>query len=249
MTKNNLIITPYLNFNGRCEEALEFYGGALGAKVGMLMRFKDNPEPPPPGCTSPGTENKVMHASFSIGEATLMASDGRCSGSTKIRRLPSVDRRGHRRGGGKIFRRAGRGRRSSNAAGEDVLLAEFRHGHRQVRRDLDDHGARRESMNPRPIPFRTTNNTISRKKSIMSTTNEYMLIFRGTDWHKGLSPEQMQNVAGQWMAWFKRLTEEGKAIAGNPLENRGKLVSGKNGASWPTGRLRNRRKRSGGIFS
>lgn len=59
--------------------------------------------------------------------------------------------------------------------------------------------------------------------------SEYMLLFRGTDWHKGLSPEQMQQVASQWMAWFKRLTAEGIAIAGNPLEGDGKVVSGKSG--------------------
>jgi hypothetical protein len=64
----------------------------------------------------------------------------------------------------------------------------------------------------------------------MSTQNEngYMLIFRGTDWYKGLSPEQMQQVGEKWMAWFKKLTDEGKAIAGNPLEREGKIVSGKN---------------------
>ena len=55
-----------------------------------------------------------------------------------------------------------------------------------------------------------------------------MLIFRGTDWYKGLSPEQMQQVADQWMAWFNRLKEEGTAIAGNPLEREGKIVSGRN---------------------
>ena len=58
---------------------------------------------------------------------------------------------------------------------------------------------------------------------------QYMLLFRGNDWHKGLSPEEMQEVADHWMAWFKRLTDEGKAVAGNPLEHEGKLVSGKNG--------------------
>jgi hypothetical protein len=66
----------------------------------------------------------------------------------------------------------------------------------------------------------------------MSTTNEnngYMLIFRGTDWYKGLSPEQMQHVFDQWMAWFNRLKDEGTALAGNPLEHEGKIVSGKNG--------------------
>jgi len=63
----------------------------------------------------------------------------------------------------------------------------------------------------------------------MSATNNngYMLIFRGTDWYKGLSPEQMQQVADNWMAWFNRLKNEGTAIAGNPLEPAGKIV-GKN---------------------
>jgi PhnB protein len=71
-------VQPYLFFDGRCEEAVEFYRGALGAKVEMLMRFKDCPEPEHKA--SPGTEDKVMHASLRIGEATVMMSDGRCQG-------------------------------------------------------------------------------------------------------------------------------------------------------------------------
>ena len=55
-----------------------------------------------------------------------------------------------------------------------------------------------------------------------------MLLFRGNDWLKDLSSEEKQKVTDQWMAWFRRLTEEGKAIAGNPLEREGKIVSGKN---------------------
>ncbi len=78
-TKNSRVIQPYLFFEGRCEEAIEFYRKTLGAEVEMLMRFKDSPEPPQPGCT-PGDPNKVMHASFRIGETTVMASDGRCEG-------------------------------------------------------------------------------------------------------------------------------------------------------------------------
>jgi PhnB protein len=73
-------VQPYLFFDGRCEEALEFYKKAVGAKVEMLMRFKDSPEPPQPGMHPPGSENKVMHASLRIGETTLMASDGHCKG-------------------------------------------------------------------------------------------------------------------------------------------------------------------------
>jgi PhnB protein len=74
-------VQPYLFFDGRCEEAVEFYKSALGAEVTMLMRFKDSPEPPSPGCVPPGAENKVMHASFRIGQTTVMASDGRCLGN------------------------------------------------------------------------------------------------------------------------------------------------------------------------
>src|SRR6476646_12188064 len=57
--------------------------------------------------------------------------------------------------------------------------------------------------------------------------NGYMLLFRGSDLRKGLSLEELQKVTDNWMAWFKRLTEEGKAVAGNPLEREGKIVSGK----------------------
>ncbi len=70
-------IDAYLNFDGRCEEALEFYKEALGAKVTMLVRFKEAPEP---GMISPGSENKVMHANLKIGDSTLLLSDGRCTG-------------------------------------------------------------------------------------------------------------------------------------------------------------------------
>ncbi|MGA2255630.1 MAG: VOC family protein, partial [Thermoguttaceae bacterium] len=68
-------IQPYLFFDGRCDEAIEFYRGALGAEATMLMRFKDSPEP-----TSHGNEDKVMHANLRIGETTVLASDGRCLG-------------------------------------------------------------------------------------------------------------------------------------------------------------------------
>lgn len=77
-----MLIQPYLFFEGRCEEALDYYKQALGAEVTMLMRYKESPEPPPPGMIPPGSENKVMHASFQIGDAVVMASDGMCSGRT-----------------------------------------------------------------------------------------------------------------------------------------------------------------------
>ena len=73
-------IENYLFFDGRCEEAIEFYRRTLGAEVLMMMRYKDSPQPPQPGMTPPGSENKIMHATLKIGETTMMASDGHCQG-------------------------------------------------------------------------------------------------------------------------------------------------------------------------
>ena len=72
-------VQAYLFFDGRCEEAVEFYKKALGAKVEMLMRFKENPEPQP-GTMPPGSEEKILHTSLRIGDTTVMASDGHCAG-------------------------------------------------------------------------------------------------------------------------------------------------------------------------
>lgn len=79
---NKPLVQPYLFFGGRCDEALEFYRTALGAQVDMLMRYKESPEPPPPGMLPPNWGEKVMHTTFHIGETTLMASDGCEVGAT-----------------------------------------------------------------------------------------------------------------------------------------------------------------------
>ena len=70
-------VQPYLQFDGRCEEAIEFYKSALGAEVETIMRFKDGPD-----CMEmpAGTENKVLHSCFRIGDSQIMASDGYCKG-------------------------------------------------------------------------------------------------------------------------------------------------------------------------
>ena len=72
-----MIVQPYLLFNGRCEEALSFYGEKLGAEVVFQMRFKDGP-PNPDHPLKPGTEDKIMHTTFRIGTTELMGSDGDC---------------------------------------------------------------------------------------------------------------------------------------------------------------------------
>lgn len=79
-----MAIEPYLFFDGRCEEAIEFYKKALGAEVVMMMRFRESPEAPPPGVLPAGSENKIMHATLRLGDATVMVSDGNCGGQTRF---------------------------------------------------------------------------------------------------------------------------------------------------------------------
>lgn len=76
-----MLIQPYLFFDGRCEEAVEFYRQALGAQVEMLMHFKDSPDQT---MVAPHTREKVMHASLRIGETSIKVSDGRCTGQSNF---------------------------------------------------------------------------------------------------------------------------------------------------------------------
>lgn len=80
------------------------------------------------------------------------------------------------------------------------------------------------------------------------TTSEYMLLFRGTDWHKGLSPEEIQQVVNQMMAWFDRLTAEGKCKAGKPLFPEGKIVSQKKGRQVADGPFAESKEAIAGFF-
>ena len=82
--------------------------------------------------------------------------------------------------------------------------------------DVNDQLIKRESL---PMAEMTT----------PTTTSEYMLLFRGMHWDKNLSPEEIQNVMSRWIVWFDRLTQEGKAKAGQPLTEKGKIISGKKG--------------------
>ncbi|HWO43230.1 MAG TPA: YciI family protein [Candidatus Eisenbacteria bacterium] len=83
----------------------------------------------------------------------------------------------------------------------------------------------------------------------MSTEkSEYMLLFRGTDWHKGLSPEEIQEVVNKMYAWLDRLTAEGKAKAGKPLFPEGKIVSQKKGRSVSDGPFAESKEAIAGFF-
>jgi PhnB protein len=74
--KDSRFVQVYLFFNGNCDQAIEFYRKVLGAEVEMMMRFKESPEPPPPGMMPANWGDKIMHASFRVGQTSVMASDG-----------------------------------------------------------------------------------------------------------------------------------------------------------------------------
>jgi PhnB protein len=76
-----MLVQPYLMFDGRCEEALEFYRRAIGAEVTALLRWKDSPDP---RMAMPGAEDKVMHSRLRVGETTILASDGQCQGKPEF---------------------------------------------------------------------------------------------------------------------------------------------------------------------
>jgi hypothetical protein len=80
------------------------------------------------------------------------------------------------------------------------------------------------------------------------TQNEYLLLFRGTDWHKNLSPEEIQNVMSQWKGWYDRLSQAGKVKGGHPLEREGKLVSGRKGRVVADGPFAESKEAIGGYF-
>jgi len=85
----------------------------------------------------------------------------------------------------------------------------------------------------------------------MSTTtikSDYLLLFRGNVWDRGLSPAQLQKVVSDWMAWFERLKAEGKCSGGHPLEEQGKVVSGRNGHIVADGPFAESKEAVGGYF-
>ena len=82
----------------------------------------------------------------------------------------------------------------------------------------------------------------------LETTADYLLLFRGNVWDRGLSPAQIQKVVADWMAWFERLKAEGKCLGGHPLEEEGKVVSGKQGRMVADGPFAESKEAIGGYF-
>lgn len=64
--------SPYLNFDGHCKEAIEFYAELLGGEIVFMSTFAEAPDDED---ISPGLKDKIMHAQLKIGDQVIMASD------------------------------------------------------------------------------------------------------------------------------------------------------------------------------
>ncbi len=127
-------IQPYLFFEGRCQEALEYYRRALGAEVTALMRFKESPDP---DMIQPGSEDKVMHASFRVGETTVLASDGRCGGHASFQGFALSLTVPNEREADRLFAALVDGGQVIMPLTATFFSAALRHDHRPLRRVLD----------------------------------------------------------------------------------------------------------------
>ena len=135
-------VQPYLMFDGRTEEALNFYKSKLGAEVSALMRFKECPDQ---SMCAPGSGEKVMHSCFRIGDTSVMASDGECQGKANFQGFSLALSAGQSSGGRAAVQCAERRRTGADAADRDLLLPTLRHGRRPLRRVVDGRGRAEET--------------------------------------------------------------------------------------------------------
>jgi PhnB protein len=117
-------VQPYVFFDGKCEEALEFYKGAVGAKVDMMMRFKEAPAEMQ-GQMSPGSKDKVMHAAFKIGDTQILASDGECQGKPNFQGFSLTINAANDAEADKLFAALGKGGKVTMPMSETFFASRF----------------------------------------------------------------------------------------------------------------------------
>jgi PhnB protein len=118
-------IEAYLNFDGRCDEAIEFYKSAVGAKVARLVRFKECPEPPPSGTFPPEILDKVMHANLLIGDTNVLMSDGRATNTVKFSGISLTLNVASDADGAKFFSALGAGGKVTMPLGKTFFASSF----------------------------------------------------------------------------------------------------------------------------
>ncbi len=117
-------VQPYVFFDGKCEEALEFYKSAVGAKVDMVMRFKEAP-PEMQSQMSPGSKDKVMHAAFKIGDTQILASDGQCNGKPNFQGFSLTINAASDAEADKLFAALGKGGKVTQPMSETFFASRF----------------------------------------------------------------------------------------------------------------------------
>ena len=117
-------VQPYVYFDGKCEEALDFYKGAIGAKVDMMMRFKEAP-PEQQAQMSPGSKDKVMHAAFKVGDTQILASDGQCGGKPNFQGFSLTINAANDAEADKLFAALGKGGKVTMPMSETFFASRF----------------------------------------------------------------------------------------------------------------------------
>ena len=117
-------VQPYVFFDGKCEEALEFYKSAVGAKVDALMRFKDAPADQQ-AQMAPGSKDKVMHAAFKIGDTQILASDGQCGGKPNFQGFSLTINAADDKEAEKLFGALGKGGQITMPMSETFFASRF----------------------------------------------------------------------------------------------------------------------------
>ena len=118
-------VQPYVFFDGKCEEALEFYKQALGAKVEMMMRYSENPDKPDPSKMPPNSANKIMHAAFKVGDTQILASDGHCQGKPSFQGFGLAISAANDAEASKVFNAVGKGGKVQAPLGKTFFASSF----------------------------------------------------------------------------------------------------------------------------
>ena len=118
-------VQPYVFFDGKCEEALEFYKGAIGAKVEIVMRFSECPDKSQPGSIPPGAENKVMHAAFKVADTQTLDSEGDYTGKPTFQGFGLTLNAASDAEADKLFNAVGKGGQVQMPLGKTFFASKF----------------------------------------------------------------------------------------------------------------------------
>ena len=89
---------------------------------------------------------------------------------------------------------------------------------------------------------------LSHPMTTTHSTSDYLLLFRGNDWDRSLSPAELQKAMGGFLGWFEKLSATGVLKSGQPLLDEARVVSGRNGRTVADGPFAESKEAVGGYF-